>query len=215
MPDPSFLAPGHYVDSDHPDVIAHARAVCEGAHDARERASRLFLDVRETPRYDPYTLTLDPSAYRASAILRTTRAFCVPKAVLFCALARAVGIPARLGFADVRNHLASEKLLAVLNSNLFVFHGYVEVWIDGRPVKASPAFNATLCEHFGVPPLEFDGVHDALLQAFDGEGRQYMEYVRDRGLFLDLPFDDMIDAIKAEYGTREEIPPAGPDEAFE
>ncbi len=216
VPDPSFLAPGRFVDSDHPDVIAHARAVCDGAQSDRERASRLFRDVRENPRYDPYTLTPDPAAFLASTILKTSRAFCVPKAVLLCALARASGIPARLGFADVRNHLASEKLLAVLNSNLFVFHGYVELWIEGRPVKASPAFNATLCEHFGVPPLEFDGVHDALLQAYDGEGRRYMEYVRDRGLFLDLPFDEMMAAIMAEYGLRDSTQPVeSHDEAFD
>lgn len=196
-------------------MIAHARSVCEGAQDDRERAARLFRDVREKPRYDPYSLTPDPPAFLASAILKTSRAFCVPKAVLLCALARAVGIPARLGFVDVRNHLASEKLLSVMRSNLFVFHGYVELWIAGRPVKATPAFNASLCEHFGVPPLEFDGVHDALLQAFDGDGRRYMEYVRDRGLYLDLPFDEMMAAIMAEYGLRETSPPTDRDEAFE
>jgi transglutaminase-like putative cysteine protease len=211
-PGPELLAPGRFVDSDHPDVIAFARDVCAGASGERERASRLFAAVRERLRYDPYTISADPDAYVASKLLRETRAYCIPKAVLLCAAARAAGIPARLGFADVVNHLASEKLIETLGSDLFAFHGYVELWIDGRPLKATPAFNASLCARFGVPPLEFDGEHDALLQAFDGEGRRYMEYVRDRGLHLDLPLDEILQTFAELYRSP---PPAGAhDEAF-
>jgi transglutaminase-like putative cysteine protease len=208
----SFLAPGRFVDSDHPDVIAFAAEVCAGAADDRERAGRLFTAVRERLRYDPYTISDDPDEYVASKLLGRARAYCIPKAVLLCAGARAAGIPARLGFADVRNHLASEKLLATLGSDLFAFHGYVELWIDGRPLKATPAFNAALCARFGVPPLEFDGQRDALLQPFDGQGRRYMEYVRERGLYLDLPLDEILRTFAGLYRAR----PAADahDEAF-
>jgi len=209
--DRAFLAPGRIVDSDHADVIAFARGVCEGASTERERAARLFAAVRERLRYDPYTVTVDPEEYRASTLLRRERAYCVPKAVLLCAAARAAGIPARLGFADVKNHLASEKLLRTLGTDLFAFHGYVELWIDGRPIKATPAFNAALCSRFGVPPLEFDGEHDAMLQAFDGQGRRCMEYLRDRGLYLDLPLDEILATFAELYGRGR---PAGRDEAF-
>ncbi|HTE54705.1 MAG TPA: transglutaminase family protein [Kofleriaceae bacterium] len=211
-PGPELLAPGRFVDSDHPDVVAFSREVCAGASGDRERASRLFAAVRERLRYDPYTISSDPDEYVASKLLGRTRAYCIPKAVLLCAAARAAGIPARLGFADVKNHLASEKLLRTLGSDLFAFHGYVELWIDGRPLKASPAFNASLCARFGVPALDFDGEHDALLQAFDGEGRRYMEYVRDRGLYLDLPLDEILETFAGLYRSP---PPAGThDEAF-
>ena len=213
QPDPSFLAPGRFVDSDHRDVIAFSRETCAGARSDRESASRLFEAVRERLRYDPYTIRTDPNEYVASTLLRRTRAYCIPKAVLLCAAARAAGIPARLGFADVKNHLASKKLLDTLGSDLFAFHGYVELWIDGRPVKATPAFNAALCARFGVPPLAFDGEHDALLQAFDGQGRRYMEYVRDRGLYLDLPLDEILRTFAELYGTAR--PPGDThDEAF-
>jgi transglutaminase-like putative cysteine protease len=212
--DPAYLAPSRFIDSAHPEVVAFAQETCAGAVDDRERASRLFFAVRERLRYDPYTFTTDPGAYKASAVLRQERSFCIPKAILLAAAARAVGIGARVGFADVKNHLASEKLVRRLGSDLFVFHGYAELWVDGRPVKASPAFNASLCARFGVDPLDFDGVHDAMLQPFDGEGRPYMEYVTDRGLHLDLPFDVMLAAIAEHYGRAE--PPADdtPDEAF-
>jgi transglutaminase-like putative cysteine protease len=199
MHDPSWLAPTTFVDSDHPHVIAFAREVCGEAETTKERATRLFRAVRERFRYDPYSFSPDPSALKASSILAHDRAWCVPKAVVLCAAARAVGIPARLGFADVRNHLASEKLLRVLGTDLFVFHGYVELVIDGANVLATPAFNAALCERFGVPVLELDGVHDAMLQAFDAEGRRHMEYVRDRGRFTDLPYDAIMAAFREHY----------------
>lgn len=198
-PDPSFLASARFVDSDHPDVIAYARDTIGAAPTDAAKAALLFRAVRDRLRYDPYVVTVDPDDYRASRILTMKRSFCVPKAVLLCALARASGIPARVGFADVRNHLSSEKLLRTMGTDLFVFHGYVELWIDGVARKASPAFNAELCAKFGVPPLDFDGSSDALLQAFDGKGGRFMEYVRDRGVFLDLPFEEMLRAFAETY----------------
>lgn len=211
--DPRLLAPGRFVDSDHPEVIAYAAAICQGAQGPRERAARLFRDVRERLRYDPYSISTDPDEYRASTLLHRDRAYCIPKAVLLCAACRAAGLPARLGFADVRNHLTSERLHQLLGTDLFVFHGYVEIWIEGRPVKATPAFNAALCARFGVPPLEFDGEHDALLQPYDGAGRRHMEYVRDRGLYDDLPLAELLAAFAETY--RLAAPPKGVhDRAF-
>lgn len=201
IPD-DFLAPTYFVDSDHPEVIAFARSAIGGASTDRERAALLFRAVRDGLRYDPYSVTFDRDGYRASSIVRRDRAFCVPKAILLCATARAVGIPARLGFADVRNHLSSEKLIRALGTDLFVFHGYVELWIDGQPHKASPAFNAELCARFGVAPLEFDGTADALLQPYDGAGHRLMEYVSERGLHLDLPYDAMMRAFAETYGMQ-------------
>jgi transglutaminase-like putative cysteine protease len=208
-----MLLAGRFVDSDHPDVVAFAREVCAGANDDRERAARLFTAVRERLRYDPYALTLDPEEYKASTLLQRDRAYCIPKAVLLCAASRAAGIPARLGFADVKNHLASAKLLKTLGTDLFAWHGYVEMWIEGRSVKAAPAFNAALCARFGVPPLELNGVDDAMLQAFDGEGRRYMEYLADRGMYDDLPLDEILASFKALYGGAKAAL-AERDEAF-
>lgn len=217
MHDPSWLAPTTFVDSDHPSVIAFAREACDEAVTAKERATLLFRAVRERFRYDPYSFSPDPEALKASSILAHDRAWCVPKAVVLCAAARASGIPARLGFADVRNHLASEKLLRVLGTDLFVFHGYVELVVDGAHVLATPAFNAALCARFGVPVLELDGEHDAMLQAFDAEGRRHMEYVRDRGRFVDLPFDAIMAAFREYYakGLHRPAEESGPDEAFQ
>lgn len=121
------------------------------------------------------------------------------KAVALSALARAAGIPARLGFADVRNHLQTPRLRALMGTDLFVGHGYSVLCIDDAWVKASPAFHRELCERHGVPPLVFDGPSDALLHAFDGEGRAYMRYERDRGTYDDLPLEWLLTTYSQTY----------------
>ncbi len=156
--------------------------------------------MRDGIRYDPYSITGDPADYRASTVLAQRAAYCIPKAVALTALARAVGIPARLGFADVRNHLASQKLLARLGTDLFIFHGYTEFRLAGRWVKATPAFNIELCERFGVRPLDFDGRGGALFHEYSSDGRRHMEYVADRGTFADLPLQEILAAFAACYG---------------
>ncbi len=195
----AYLMPTRFVDCDAPELRAFAERAAAGESEPRARATALFYAVRDGIRYDPYSVSADPDAYRASRVAQAPAGFCVPKAVLLAAAARAVGIPARLGFADVRNHLASEKLRARMGTDLFVFHGYAELHLDGAWRKATPAFNRELCARFGVLPLEFDGTADAMLHAFDAEGRLHMEYVRDRGTFADLPFDEMVRVFREVY----------------
>lgn len=193
------LAATTVFDHDSPAVREWALGVTAAAQDEAQRARLLFAAVREEIRYDPYSVDLAPEAFAASAVLRSQRNWCVPKAILLVAGARAVGIPARIGFADVRNHLTSEKLRETMGSDLFVFHGYASLHVNGGWRKASPAFNAELCARFGVPALEFDGRADALLHAYDGAGRRHMEYVNDRGTWTGVPFAAMIAAFKENY----------------
>ncbi len=195
-----YLAPTWFIDCRTVAVARRAEEVVAGAASDAERAVRLFYVVRDGIRYDPYSVSRDPGDYRASTVLRQPAAYCIPKAVVLTALARAVGIPARLGFADVRNHLASEKLLARLGTDLFVCHGFTEFWLAGRWVKATPAFNIELCERFGVRPLEFDGRSDALFHEYSVGGQRHMEYVAERGSFADLPFEEIMKAFAVHYG---------------
>lgn len=194
------LQPTWFLDWEDPLVLGFSREAVADATTARERAVRLFYAVRDGYRYDPYTASHDAADYRASAIVETASNYCAPKAILLTAAARGAGIPARIGFADVRNHLATPKLLERLGTDLFVFHGYCELYLEGRWLKAAPTFNRELCDRFGVATQEFDGTSDALLHPFDAEGRRHMEYVRDRGTFDDVPFDEMIRVLKQTYG---------------
>ncbi len=198
--DPAWLAPTWFLDSDHPDVRAFAEEAVGDAVDPTERAVRLFHAVRDGIRYDPYETSRDPADYRASAIAHSSSNWCVPKSVLLAAAARAVGIPARLGFSDVRNHLTSEKLSEHMGTDLFVWHGYAELLLDGRWYKLSTAFNVELCERFGTKVLEFDGSDDALMHPYDQSGNRHMEYVEQRGSYDDLPLDEIFATFDEIYG---------------
>ena len=189
--DPAYLAPTAILDSGHPSIQAFAVEAAGNGRDDRERAVNLYYAVRDRFRYNPYAMILTEDHFRASSTLARGEGFCITKAGLYAAALRALGIPARLGFADVRNHLATRKLLDALGTDLFAYHGYTDVWLDGRWVKATPAFNLALCEKFRVLPLEFDGREDSVFHPFDADGRKHMEYVRDRGTYADVPLTDI------------------------
>lgn len=195
-PQPEHRSSTPWIDSDHPAVQAFAQQHAQGLA-AREQAVSLNLAVRDRVRYDPYRIDLSDHGMTASTVLAQGFGWCVPKTVLLAAVARASSIPARLGFADVKNHLSTEKLRQTMQTDVFVWHGYTELWIEGAWRKATPAFNIELCDKFGLLPLEFDGVHDSLYHAFDRAGRQHMEYVNEHGSFDDLPLAQ-IRAVFAE-----------------
>jgi transglutaminase-like putative cysteine protease len=180
------LSPTDLVDCRHPTVAEFAAREARGGDD-RERAVALYYAVRDGFRYDPYRIDLAPAGMRASAVIEKGYGWCVPKATLLAAACRAVGIPARLGFADVRNHLSTERMRTLMQTDVFHWHGYAEIHLDGRWVKATPAFNRELCDRFGLRPLEFDGRVDSLYHPYDREGRRHMEYVAQRGSFDDVP----------------------------
>lgn len=194
-----YLNPGRFADSDNGEVIEFARATAGGAGTDLDKTLRLFYAVRDEIRYDPYVKYGDPACYQGSVALERKRGWCVAKSALFVASLRSLGIPARPGYADVKNHLATPRLLEALGSDIFYWHSYSEVFLEERWVKATPVFNKRLCDRFGLKALDFDGRHDSLFHEFDQAGNRHMEYIRDRGDFVDVPFDDIIATFRAEY----------------
>jgi len=202
-PQPEYLAPTAIIDSDHPaivDLVGDLTAA--GPADPVGRAVSLYYYVRDEIRYDPYVPFYLPEHYRSSNVLRAKRGYCVSKATLLCSLARAAGIPARIGFATVKNHLATRQLIEHLGSDLFVCHGYTDLYLGGEWVKATPAFNRELCQRFGVPPLEFDGTADAVMQAYNSEQMPFMEYLAYTGTYSDVPVDIILREWKQTYGKE-------------
>ena len=179
-----YLAPADYIDSDHPEVTARARQLCGDTDGGPAAAKAVYYFVRDL-RYEGGDFE-DLEIYRASSVLAAGHGYCVGKAALCAALARAAGIPARLGFADVRNHLASPRLLAAMGTDVFAWHGYAQLFLSGRWVSVSPTFDAATCRRANVPALAFDGEHDALLQSFDGSGAT-MGYIKRHSIFHDVP----------------------------
>ena len=196
----ALLQSTSFIESEAPEVIRFAREAVSDAKNDVEKGVMLYYAVRDEIRYDPYRITLGEDCYRATTVLRERAAYCIPKAVLLTAAARAVGIPSALGFADVKNHLTSEKLLKAMGTDLFIYHGYSMLKLDGNWVKATPAFNLSLCEKFGVKPLEFDGRSDALFHPYDAQNRRHMEYVNERGIFADMPFEEIVSQFRSLYG---------------
>jgi transglutaminase-like putative cysteine protease len=192
------LRPTELIDSDHPAVQAFADRHGLGSGD-REQAVALYYAVRDGFRYDPYRIDLSLRGMKASAVLAAGYGWCVPKATLLAAACRALGIPARVGYADVRNHLATERMREVMQTDVFYWHGYTDILIEGAWCKATPAFNVELCERFGLLPLEFDGRTDSLYHAFDRHGHRHMEYVAQRGSFDDVPLAQMTEDFARLY----------------
>lgn len=199
------LTPTFFIDSDNPAVIEQARTIVAPAVSALERAVKIYYWVRDRIPYNPYRTTFERENYRASFVLRQGDGFCVQKAILTAALSRAVGVPCRLRFATVRNHLITRRLREAMKTDLFVYHGLVDFHLEDRWVKATPAFNLSLCEKFGTLPLEFNGRDDSILHPFDREGNRHMEYIHDFGAFDDLPFEQMLDEYRRCYPHLEEL----------
>lgn len=198
-----FLEPTKIIDSDNEAIVAYAKDVVkDDTQDLISKAVRLYYAVRDAIWYDPYLPFYKPEHYRASNVLNRGRAFCVGKACLLCALGRVCGIPSRVGFATVRNHLATRQLLEFLGSDLFVYHGFVEFFLNQKWVKATPAFNIELCKRHKVIPLEFNGCEDSIFHPYNAEKKQFMEYVADHGTFADIPVDEIVAAWKKTYGAE-------------
>ena len=204
-----YKAAGGFIDSRDAGVQEFARKVTAGAGDAVSRAVKLYYAVRDEILYDPYYAGEERRYFRASDCLRAKRGFCIPKAALLAAAARSVGIPARVAFADVRNHLSTKKLIELIGGDIFIWHSFTELHLEGQWVKATPAFNLSLCQRFGVHPLEFDGRHDSLFHEYDQEGRRHMEYVKERGSYVDVPYEEIIADFKKSYPRWMELLSAG------
>jgi transglutaminase-like putative cysteine protease len=195
MQSSNFLSSGRFVDSGSDEVIRFAQSATAQAGSELDKVLALYRAVRDGILYDPYVDMADPANFRASSVLAAGRGFCIGKAALLAACARALGIPARVGYADVRNHLTSERLYEQIKTDLFLWHSYADLCLAGSWVKATPAFNLSLCDRLGLKPLEFDGRSDSLFHPFDRAGRRHMEYLKDRGTFDDVPFD----TIQADF----------------
>ena len=199
--DKKYLAPTPIIDSDNPVIIEFARdAVGKTITGPLEKAVKLYYAVRDDIWYDPYYPFHLPEHYQASNVLKSRRGFCISKATLLCALGRACQIPSRVGFATVRNHLATKQLIEFIGSDIFVYHGFTEFFLEGKWIKATPAFNLELCRRHRVAPLEFNGRDDSIFHPYNSEKKLFMEYIEDHGTHADIPVDQILSAWREAYG---------------
>jgi transglutaminase-like putative cysteine protease len=190
---------------DHPLIHAFIEKQVSGVTDPVDQAVRLYYAVRDGILYDPYSITMTVDGLKASTTLAIGRGWCVAKAILLAACCRSLNIPAGLGFADVRNHLSTARIRELMKTDVFYWHGYTNIYLDGKWVKATPAFNSELCEKFHLQPLDFDGTGDSIYQPYDLNGHRHMEYFHDRGIYADVPIDEMIDTFQKEYADVQSL----------
>lgn len=192
-----FLSETPQMDYSSPEVRQFIETIPIDS-DPIQQVVSIYETVRDSFLYDPYHLDLRPEFLKASIVASKKRAWCVEKSLLACACFRAFGFPARLGFGIVKNHIGVEKLKKYLQRDEIVFHGYVEVWIEEKWCKCTPAFDPRICHLSGVPLLEWDGREDSLFQAYV-EGAQFMEYLHFYGEFADIPFELMHQEMQKYY----------------
>ncbi len=209
-----YLEPTYFLDYDQKEVAGFAESICTTSMQPREKAIALYYAIRDQIIYNPYDLKYTRATMRASAVLKKRSGYCVAKAVLLAAVGRQQGIPCRLGFADVTNHLATQKLKEMMETDIYTYHGYTEFYLNEKWVKATPAFNLSLCTRFKVRPLEFDGINDSVFHEFDTEGKRHMEYLRDHGHFSDLPFEIIFSALRKAHPKLFEQSDAGKSPDF-
>ncbi|MDY8136347.1 transglutaminase family protein [Aquimarina sp. 2201CG5-10] len=165
----------------------------------KQKAKELYLKIRDTWRYDPYHISLSREGYKASTVARKTSGHCLDKSILLIACLRALKIPARIHLAKVKNHIGVERLIEKFGTNELTPHGMVNIYLDGKWLKASPAFNAALCEKCNVAPLDFDGETDSVFQEYNNSGNVFMEYIEDYGHFEDVPLEFIFNNMKEHY----------------
>jgi transglutaminase-like putative cysteine protease len=193
-----FLQSTYFINSDDERIVGYSQDIIGSETDPVKQAIALYYAVRDGFRYDPYDISLSPDAFKATNILALGKGWCVAKAILLAACCRSIGIPSRLGFADVSNHLSTERMRQVMQTDVFYWHGYTSIFLNNNWVKATPAFNIELCDKFNLKPLEFDGTKDSIYHEFDEMGNKHMEYLNDRGEYSDLPLEALIETF-AEY----------------
>lgn len=194
-----YLRPGKFMNSDNQTVIEYARNITAGITDKTAIAIALYYAIRDGFKYNPYKIDLRAEALKASSLLKRDYGYCIEKANLLGACARVMGIPSRLGFANVKNHIGTTKFEKILKTNIMVFHGYTELYLNGKWIKATPAFNKELCEKLNVSPLEFNGREDSIFQEYDRKGDKFMEYLHDYGQFPDVPYKLFLQELKKYY----------------
>lgn len=186
-----YLKPTPIIDCDHRTIQEKANEVTKWQEGVVEKSKTLFAFVRDQIKYNPYLPRYLVEHFRASNTLARGEGFCVQKAVLLVALSRAIGIPSRLGFAVIKNYLLPEKVAELLVTNVLPDHGYAELYLNGKWIKATPTFDLEMCQKNRIIPVDFDGKDDAKFYSHTQDGELHIEYIVDRGPYEDVPLNEI------------------------
>lgn len=188
-----YLKCTDFIDCDNKVIKDKAYKVIKGLQTDKEKAVALYYFVRDEIKHNAYAPLHDLDRYKASKILEAGNGVCQQKAILLVALARAAGIPARIGLVDVRDHLISDTFREMIGGiDILPLHGYAELCIDGRWIHASPAYDIDICRRKRFVPVEFDGQNDAKDSPYDLDGNPHIEHLKYHGPYDDFPWDEIL-----------------------
>ncbi len=199
MPIMNYLTPSYYFDFEDENVQELIEEFKSDKLSPKEKAIGIYLKIRDNWRYNPYHLSLLKSSYKASFIAQKPDGHCIEKSILLIACLRGLQIPARIHLAKVKNHIGVERFMEKFGTDEITPHGMVDVFLEGKWLKVSPAFNKELCEKCNVATLDFDGQNDSIFHEFDKSGNKFMEYLDDYGYFEDVPVDFILNNFKENY----------------
>jgi transglutaminase-like putative cysteine protease len=196
-----YLQSTEFLDFHKKRVRDKAFEITKGLNTDKEKAIALFYFVRDKIKYNMFTYNPKIKAnLKASTTLRRSNGFCMSKAVLLSALARAVGIPARIHMVDIINHKISKKVVDLMKTKVFHCHGYSELLINGKWIKLTPVFDHETSLKGGfLPEIEFDGVNDALFATHDKDGNLFVEYIADWGNYAEVPIEKIDQIFSEKY----------------
>jgi transglutaminase-like putative cysteine protease len=196
-----YLEPTYFFDFDHKPVYNKAIELTKELKTEKEKAIALFYWVRDEIKYNMSTYIPSVKAnFRASVTLRRKNGFCVSKSILLSSFARAIGIPARIHLCDLINHKVSQKVIDFMGTNVMYYHGYSEFYLNNKWIKLTPSFDKkTAIKGNFLPMVEFNGENDAVFPSYDNEGNRFGEYLEDRGVYAELPLDEIEQLFKEKY----------------
>lgn len=194
-----YLANTRFIDFENSIVKEFIDKKLDKTLSLNDQIVSIYYVVRDEILYSPYHVTMNPDSISASQTIERGTGYCIEKSLILAAVGRAIGVPSRLGFSIVRNHISTKKFTDMLRTDLFVFHGYNEFFLNNKWVKCTPAFNKSLCEKFNTQPLDFDGENDSIFQPYSPDGNKYMEYIHEYGTFDDFPYDLFYEELKKYY----------------
>ncbi len=194
-----YLSSTYYFDFENTAVQGLIEEFKSDKLSPKEKAVGIYLKIRDGWRYNPYHLSLLNTSYKASFIANKPDGHCIEKSILLIACLRGLQIPARIHLAKVKNHIGVERFMEKFGTDEITPHGMVDVFLEGKWLKVSPAFNKELCEKCNVATLDFDGQNDSIFHEFDKSGNKFMEYLEDYGSFKDVPVDFILNNFKENY----------------
>ncbi len=193
-----FLLATRFIERDHPKITEKAIQLTAEVKTVEAMAERIFYFIRDEIRYE-FIPKFTEQAYFASHILEAGRGFCTQKAILFCALARSLNIPAGIYFYDIVDHSLPAHTVDYLGTRTMVHHGIAALLLNGNWYQYDATLDIRLVNRNGLLPVEFHPDRHCLMSAVTKNGGRHIEYQTTHGLVDDVTFPQIMDWFKRGY----------------